>query len=139
MLQASKTHPSPHRNTMLLKDGTTSKNMLPRGLTSLLESGLVKTKRVQLLGLLLLLLTSLLDSGKSQSELSCWACCCCCLQMSYSLARPPLRLPGSADIYIHIHMHMIVYYICLHVQSIPIAHRNICSYYSMCIDFVKQS
>ena len=32
MLQASKTHPSPHRNTMLLKDGTTSKNMLPPGL-----------------------------------------------------------------------------------------------------------
>ena len=39
MLQASKTHPSPHRNTMLLKDGTTSKNMLPWGLTSLLDSG----------------------------------------------------------------------------------------------------
>ena len=39
VLQASKTHPSPHRNTMLLKDGTTSKNMLPRGLTSLLDSG----------------------------------------------------------------------------------------------------
>ena len=36
VLQASKTHPSPHRNTMLRKDGTTSKNMLPRGLTSLL-------------------------------------------------------------------------------------------------------
>ena len=33
------THPSPHRNTMLLKDGTTSKNMLPRGLTPLLDSG----------------------------------------------------------------------------------------------------
>ena len=32
MLQASKTHPSPHRNTMLLKDGTASKNMLPPGL-----------------------------------------------------------------------------------------------------------
>ena len=53
VLQASKTHPSPHRNTMLLKDGTTSKNMLPRGLTSLLDSG--KKKRLQLLGLLLLL------------------------------------------------------------------------------------
>ena len=39
VLQASKTHPSPHRNTMLLKDGTTSKNILPRGLTSLLDSG----------------------------------------------------------------------------------------------------
>ena len=39
VLQASKTHPSPHRNTMLLKDGTTSKNMLPRGLTSPLDSG----------------------------------------------------------------------------------------------------
>ena len=37
VLQASKTYPSPHRNTMLLKDGTTSKNMLPRGLTSLLD------------------------------------------------------------------------------------------------------
>ena len=37
---------------MALKDGTTSKNMLSRGLTSLL----VKTKRLQLLGLLLLLL-----------------------------------------------------------------------------------
>ena len=36
---ASPRHPSPHRNTMLLKDGTTSKNMLPRGLTSLLDSG----------------------------------------------------------------------------------------------------
>ena len=32
---------------MLLKDGTTSKNMLPRGLTSLLDSG--KKKRLQLL------------------------------------------------------------------------------------------
>ena len=32
VLQAFKTHPSPHRNTMLLKDGTTSKNMLPPGL-----------------------------------------------------------------------------------------------------------
>ena len=53
VLQACKTHPSPHRNTMLLKDGTTSKNMLPRGLTSLLDSG--KKKRLQLLGLLLLL------------------------------------------------------------------------------------
>ena len=39
MLQASKRHPSPHRNTMLLKDGTTSKNMLLPGLTSLLDSG----------------------------------------------------------------------------------------------------
>ena len=29
VLQASTTYPSPHRNTMLLKDGTTSKNMLP--------------------------------------------------------------------------------------------------------------
>ena len=38
VLQASKTYPSPHRNTMLLKDGTTSKNMLPWGLTSLLDS-----------------------------------------------------------------------------------------------------
>ena len=38
VLQASTTYPSPHRNTMLLKDGTTSKNMLPRGLTSLLDS-----------------------------------------------------------------------------------------------------
>ena len=57
MLQASKTHPSPHRNTMLLKDGTTSKNMLPRGLTSLLD-----------------------PSGfcSEQSDCSCWACCCCC-------------------------------------------------------------
>ena len=36
---AAPRHPSPHRNTMLLKDGTTSKNMLPRGLTSLLDSG----------------------------------------------------------------------------------------------------
>ena len=38
VLQISKTHSSPHRNNMLLKDGTTSKNMLPRGLTSLLDS-----------------------------------------------------------------------------------------------------
>ena len=58
VLQASKTHPSPHRNTMLLKDGTTSKNMLPRGLTSLLDSG--KKRRLQLLGLLLLLLLPVL-------------------------------------------------------------------------------
>ena len=35
VLQASKTHPSPHRNTMLLKDGTTSKNMLRRRTTFL--------------------------------------------------------------------------------------------------------
>ena len=59
VLQASKPHPSPHRNTMLLKDGTTSKNILPRGLTSLLDSG--KKKRLQLLGLLLLLLVLLLE------------------------------------------------------------------------------
>ena len=38
VLQACKTHPSPHQNTMLLKDETTSKNMLSRGLTSLLDS-----------------------------------------------------------------------------------------------------
>ena len=38
---------------MLLKDGMTSKNMLPRGLTSLLD--------LQLLGLLLLLLLVLLE------------------------------------------------------------------------------
>ena len=43
VLQASTTYPSPHRNTMLLKDGTTSKNMLPRGLTSLLDSVQSKT------------------------------------------------------------------------------------------------
>ena len=28
---------------------------------------------------------------------------------------------------------------CLHVQSIPIAHRKTCSSYSMCMNFVKQS
>ena len=48
VLQASKTYPSPHRNTMLLKDGTTSKNMLPRGLTSLLDS--VKNKAIAAAG-----------------------------------------------------------------------------------------
>ena len=47
-LQASKTYPSPHRNTMLLKDGTTSKNMLPRDLTSLLDS--VKNKAIAAAG-----------------------------------------------------------------------------------------
>ena len=47
-LLASKTYPSPHRNTMLLKDGTTSKNMLPRDLTSLLDS--VKNKAIAAAG-----------------------------------------------------------------------------------------
>ena len=43
-------------------------------------------------------------------------------------------------IYIHIRIHMYMIVLsCLHVQSIPIAHRNICSYYSMCTDFVKRS
>ena len=37
LLQASKTYPSPHRNTKLMKDGTTSKNTLPQGLTFLLD------------------------------------------------------------------------------------------------------
>ena len=46
--QASKTYPSPHRNTMLLKDGTTSKNMLPRDLTSLVDS--VKDKAIAAAG-----------------------------------------------------------------------------------------
>ena len=46
--------PSPHRNIMLLKDGTTSKNMLPQGLTSLL------------------------DPSGFWDDCSCWACCCCC-------------------------------------------------------------
>ena len=35
LVLAFKTHPSPHRNTMLLKDGTTSKNMLRRRTTFL--------------------------------------------------------------------------------------------------------
>ena len=48
VLQASKTYSSPHRNTMLLKDGTTSKNMLPRDLTSLLDS--VKNKAIAAAG-----------------------------------------------------------------------------------------
>ena len=48
VLQASKTYPSPHRNTMLLKDGTTSKNMLPRDLTSLVDS--VKNKAIAAAG-----------------------------------------------------------------------------------------
>ena len=48
VLQASKTYPLPHRNTMLLKDGTTSKNMLPRDLTSLLDS--VKNKAIAAAG-----------------------------------------------------------------------------------------
>ena len=58
VLQASKTHPSPHRNTMLLKDGTISKKHAARRLD--VPSGsfwiLLRTKRLQLLGLLLLLL-----------------------------------------------------------------------------------
>ena len=65
VLQASKTHPSPHRNTMLLKDGTTSKNMCPGAWRPFWI--LVKTKRVQLLGLLgllgLLLLLLLLHAA----------------------------------------------------------------------------
>ena len=47
-LLASKTYSSPHRNTMLLKDGTTSKNMLPRDLTSLLDY--VKNKAIAAAG-----------------------------------------------------------------------------------------
>ena len=49
LLQASKTYLSPHRNTMPLKDGTTSKNTLPRGLTSLLDP--VKNKATAAAGL----------------------------------------------------------------------------------------
>ena len=48
VLQASKTYSSPHRITMLLKDGTTSKNMLPPDLTSLLDS--VKNKAIAAAG-----------------------------------------------------------------------------------------
>ena len=93
VLQASKTYPSPHRNTMALKDGTTSKNMLSRGLTSLLDSG--KNKAIAALLLLLLLLlvvllelvlqaskthpsphrnTMLLKDGTTSN---CYYCCCC--------------------------------------------------------------
>ena len=47
----------------------------------------------------------------------------------------------SRMVYIYIHTYTYVHAClsCLHVQSIPIAHRNTCSYYSMCMDFVKQS
>ena len=45
---------------MALKDGTTSKNMLSRGLTSLLESG--KNKASLAAGLLLLLLLELVPN-----------------------------------------------------------------------------
>ena len=66
VLQASKTHPSPHRNTMLLKDGTTSKNMLPRGLTSLLDSGKKRD------------CSCWAAAAAGAGDCSCWACCCCC-------------------------------------------------------------
>ena len=56
LVKTKRLQPSPHRNTMLLKDGTTSKNMLPRGLTSLLDSG--KNKAI------------------AAAEPAC--CCCCC-------------------------------------------------------------
>ena len=49
---------------------------------------------------------------------------------------------GSGDrahIYIHTYAYAHACLSCLHVQSIPIANRNTCSYYSMCMDFVKQS
>ena len=42
-------------------------------------------------------------------------------------------------IYTYIYTYVHACLSCLHVQSIPIAHRNACQYYSMCIDFVKQS
>ena len=53
-------------------------------------------------------------------EYCCCCCCCCCCKlpngrrkMSYSLARSPLRRPGSADIYIYIYM-----YTYIHTQKI---------------------
>jgi len=58
VLQASKTYPSPHRNTMLLKDGNHAAPRLdvPSGFS-------LKKKRVQLLPLLLLLLLLLHAAG----------------------------------------------------------------------------
>ena len=50
---------------MALKDGTTSKNMLSRGLTSLLDSG--KNKVLLLLLLLLVVLLELLPSTQNSS------------------------------------------------------------------------
>ena len=59
-------------------------------------------------------------NGKTPIESNFDCCCCCCwwllmaaataaalARMSYSLARSPLRLPGSADIY-----HMYTAYTC---------------------------
>ena len=51
-----------------------------------------------------------------------------------SPARYPIVIKNGVYIYIkYIHACLS----CLHVQSIPIAHRSTCNYYSMCMDFVK--
>ena len=53
-----------------LKDGTTSKNMLPRGLTSLLDSG--KNKAIAALA------TPKHHATEGRNgDCSCWDCCCC--------------------------------------------------------------
>ena len=99
VLQAPTTYPSPHRNTMLLKDGTTSKNMLPEAWRPFWI--LFRAKRLQLPGLLLLLLLFLLFC----CWCCCWSwrcrprCCCCCWLPKPSLPwrAPPCRRPGSAD------------------------------------------
>ena len=66
LVLAFKTHPSPHRNTMRLKDGTTSKNMLRRRTTflQLLLMVVVQASAALLLQLFFLFL------------LLCCSCCC---------------------------------------------------------------
>ena len=72
MLQASKTHPSPHRNTMLLKDGTTSKNMLPPGLD--VPSDSIKNTASSAAGLA----GPAGPAGPAAAAACCCYCCCCC-------------------------------------------------------------
>ena len=69
-------------------------------------------------------------NGKTPIE-SNFDCCCCCwwllmaaataaalARMSYSLARSPLRLPGSADMYTYIRTSYIICMYCMYVYMI---------------------
>ena len=113
VLQASTRYPSPHRNTMLLKDGTTSKNMLPRGLTSLLDS--VQNKAIAAAGpagpagpaaaaaaflLFLLLLLVLLLELALQASLLLLAS-----KALSALTRSPLPSAGVGG-YLYIYLHI---------------------------------
>ena len=69
-------------------------------------------------------------------EYCCCCCCCCCCKlpngrrkMSYSLARSPLRRPGSADIHrVYVYrIYIYIVYICIYIY-ISCIYRIVCIY-----------